>query len=157
IEPMNVKTIGTYRANADGYAIIGAIAFNQERLADLPDFMKLAMLLKLLLCAWRHQMGGDGTFDRKCRERMKAMGLVITEKGAIRIGDNGLFRRLLMAWGIDVPVASVFPQPARKGKATNQLWSCTCQKCRVGTKEFFAVCPQCHEPFRLGNHVGKRF
>lgn len=158
IEPINVKTIGTYRAEADGFAIIGVIVFNEERLHDLPVFLKLALLLKLLLCARRHQQkGGDGGFDRECRERMKAMGLTITEKGAITIDEGGPFRRILEAGGIEVPVASAFPRPARKGKTTNCLWSCTCQKCRVGTKDFFAVCSECGEPFRLGDHVGKRF
>jgi hypothetical protein len=157
IEPMNVKTIGTYRAGADGYAIVGSIAFNQERLLNLPVFLKLVLLLKCLLCAWQHQKGGDGTFDRTCRESMKAMGLVVTAKGAITIDGDGPFRRVLEALGIEVPVASVFPRPDRNGKTTNRLWSCTCQKCRVGTNEFFAVCPQCGEAFRLGDHVGKRF
>jgi hypothetical protein len=157
IEPMNVRTIGIYRPEPDGYAIIGTIALNAERLSALPDFMKLVVLLKLLLCAWQHQSGGDGTFNRECRERMKAMGLVVTEEGAITIDENGPFRRLLAEFGIEVPVASVFPRPCRKGKTTNRLWSCTCQKVRVGTREFFAVCTQCNEPFRLGDYVGKRF
>lgn len=157
IERMNVRTMGAYRAEADGYAITGTIALNEERLRSLPDFMKLAVLTKMILCAWRHQSGGKGDFDRQCRERMKAMGLVINEKGAITIEKGGPFHRLLQKRGIDVPVASVLPKPARKGKTTLQLWSCTCQKCRVGTKEFFALCPMCSEPFRLGDHVGKRF
>lgn len=157
IEAMNVKTIAAYHAPADGYAIIGSIRFNEERLRTLPVFMKLVLLLKCLLCAWQHQKGGDGTFDRECRERMKAVGLVITEKGRITIADDGPFRRLLDAAGIEVPVASVFPRPDRKGKTTSRLWSCTCQRCRVGTSEFLAVCTECREPFRLGDHVGKRF
>jgi hypothetical protein len=157
IERMNVRTLGMYRAEADGYAIVGTIVLNEERLRDLPVFMKLTLLPKLLLCAWQHQRGGDGTFDPECRERMKDMGLLITKKGSIRIDEDGAFRRLLESYGIEVPVASLFPPPARKGKTTLQLWSCMCQSCRVGKKVFSVVCSECHEPFRLGDHVGKRF
>jgi hypothetical protein len=118
----------------------------------------VALLLKFLLCAARHQEGGDGSFDKKCRERMKAMGLTITEQGVITIAEGGAFSRLLEAAGIEVPIGSeAFPRPDRKGRTTLQVWSCTCQRCRVGTKAFFAICPQCGEPFRIGDHVGKRF
>lgn len=157
IEPMNVKTIGAYHPEPDGYAIIGSLGFNEERLRTLPVFMKLVLLLKCLLCAWRHQKGGDGDFDRECRGRMKSLGLIVTEKGAITIDADGPFHQLLEAAGIEVPVASVFPRPERTGKTTSRLWSCTCQRCRVGTSTFLAVCTACGEPFRLGDHVGKRF
>jgi len=157
IEPMNVRTIGVYRGKADGYAIGGTIAINEERFFELPLHMMLALLLKLLFCARRHEEGGDGTFDQDCREKMKAAGLVITDDGAIIIDKDGTFQRFLKSGGIDAPLESKFPQPSRKGKTTNHVWSCTCQRVRVGTKGFFAVCTQCHERFRLGDHVGKRF
>jgi hypothetical protein len=157
VEPMPVRTLGGYRAAADGYAIEGTIVFNQERLKELPIYMQVALLLKFLLCAARHQAGGDGRFDRQCRQQMKAMGLTITEQGAITIAEGGPFRRLMHAAGIEVPVASAIPRPGRAGKTTLRVWSCTCQRCRVGTKEFFATCPQCGEPFRPGDHVGTRF
>jgi hypothetical protein len=157
IERMNVKTTGTFHPKADGYAITSTIAINQERLPNLEPYQKLVLLLKYLLCAWQHRMGGNGSFSRECRDRMKAMGLTITERGEVTIDEDGPFRQLLGYFGVAVPLASEFPQPERKGRSTNLLWSCTCQKCRVGTKVFSAVCPQCNEPFRLGDHVGKRF
>lgn len=88
---------------------------------------------------------------------MKANGLAITEKGKITITPDGAFRRILESENIEVPVASVFPEPDRIGKTTLPVWSCTCQRCRVGTREFFVVCTKCNEPFRPGDHVGKRF
>jgi hypothetical protein len=157
IEKMNVRTVGAYRAEADGYAIPGTIGLNQERLHSMPCFMKLIILLKFLLCARQHQAGGDGSFDRDCRATLSALGLAISDLGAITVDEDGAFRKLLMSWGIDVPVASTLPQADRKPKSTLTLWSCTCQKARVGTREFFAVCTQCGEPFRIGDHVGKRF
>lgn len=157
IEPMNVRSLGAYRAAADGYAIEGTIVFNEERLGDLPIYVQVALLLKFLLCAARHQAGGNGSFDKECRERMKAMGLAISEDGVITIAEGGSFRRLLEAAGIEFPAASEVPPPVRKGRTTLQVWSCTCQRCRVGTKAFFAHCPQCGQPFRIGDHVGKRF
>ena len=157
IERMNVRTMGAYRPEADGYAIIGSIALNEERLRNLPVFQKLVILVKPLLCAWRHQNGGDGSFDREARERMRAMGLIITENGSITIDEHGPFCQLLEMCGIEAPAASVFPPPKRAGKTTLRVWSCTCQRCRVGTKEFFATCPHCGEPFRPGDFVGHRF
>lgn len=154
IESMNVRTIGTYRAAADGYAIGGTIVLNEERLSDLPDYMKLALLVKLLFCARQHQKGGNGTLDSEGRDEMKAAGLEITEEGAITVTVGRRFHELLDAHGIDVSFESTFPKPSRKGKTTNQLWSCACQKARVGTKEFCAVCTKCHQPFRLGDFVG---
>lgn len=88
---------------------------------------------------------------------MKSKGLIVTEKGKITIADDMPFRQVLEGKGVTVPAASEFIRPERRGKSTIRLWSCTCQKARVGTREFFAVCPQCNEPFRLGDHVGKRF
>jgi hypothetical protein len=157
IEPMNVRTLGTYRSDVDGYAIGGTIVLNQERLWELEPFMEAALMLTLLVRARQHQRGGDGRLDREGRDLMKSHGLVVTEKGKITIAEDGAFRRFLEEQGIEVPVASVLPRPARQGRTTLQLWSCTCQSCRVGTKVFLAVCEQCKEPFRLGDHRGKRF
>jgi hypothetical protein len=157
IERMSIRTLGDYRPQADGYAIIGTIVINEERLRTLKPFMEMALMLTLLVRARQHQLGGDGRLDREGRELMKSKGLVVTEKGKITITPDGAFRRFLESETIEVPVASEFPQPVRVGKTTNQLWSCLCQKTRVGTREFFANCPKCHEPFRPGDHVGKRF
>jgi hypothetical protein len=257
IEKRNVRTLGTYRPQADGYAIVGTIILNEERLETLEPFMEMALMLTLLIRARQHQLGGNGSLDREGRELMKAKGVIVTEKGKITIMQDGAFRRFLESEGFDlrliapastvseipavgknlvimadvgntlhfrifdgdgkvvvdtdepsltaqtevvanlkrqlkgfnlwppheltggekgqviaavasivgqhlpprieVPIASMFERPERKGKTTLQLWSCLCQKARVGTKEFFANCTICHEPFRLADHVGKRF
>lgn len=34
-----------------------------------------------------------------------------------------------------------------KGRSSLSKWSCGCQNVRVGTKEFYAVCTICHNPF----------
>ena len=36
IEPLNVRVISTYRAEPDGYALAGAIVFNEKRLRASP-------------------------------------------------------------------------------------------------------------------------
>jgi hypothetical protein len=156
IEPMNIRTIGAYRTEADGYALAGTLGFNQKRLDDLPAFITLAELVRLLLRAWQHQNGGDGTFDKQCREHMKAMGLVINGKGTITIDEHGRFRRVLTSRGVEVPLSSLIPPPRTKAKSTLKPWSCRCQKFWVGTKDFVGNCPVCDQPFREGDHVGKR-
>ncbi len=118
---------------------------------------KLALLLKFLLRPWEHQHCRDDNFVCDCRKMMKAKGLAITEKGQITIAGDGEFRRLLESEGITVPARSEFKRPERRGRTTLRLWSCLCQKCRVGTKVFLAVCTQCNQPFRPDDHVGKRF
>ena len=157
IERMNVRTLGTYRPEADGYAIGGTIAINEERLAELPEFMEIVLLFVLLVRARQHQLGGNGCLDREGRELMKSKGLVVTEKGKITIADDMPFRQVLERNGVTIPAASEFTRPERRGKSTIRLWSCTCQKARVGKSTFLAMCPQCYQPFRIGDHVGKRF
>ena len=141
IEPMNVRTLGTYRPDVDGYAIGGTITLNQERLRELEPFMESALMLTLLIRARQHQRGGDGHLDREGREWLKSKGLVVTEKGKITIAEDGAFRRFLDSQGIEVPVVSGSRGRSGIGRTTLQLWSCTCQSCRVGKKVFFANCP----------------
>ncbi len=153
IERLNIKTVGGYRPEPDGYAILGTVCFNESRLGLMPDHVWLAYLLKFLLCAWRHQSGGKGDFDRECRERMKSHGVFIDASGRVLIEAGGDFEAFWTEKGLTVPGEAVAPPP-RKGKATLKLWSCRCQKTRVGTKEFFANCPICGFAFELGDHVG---
>jgi hypothetical protein len=79
------------------------------------------------------------------------------EKGQVIAAVSAIVGHDLPA-RIEAPVTSAFPQPEREGRSTLQIWSCSCgQKCRVGTRAFLAVCPECHEPFRPGDHRGQQF
>jgi hypothetical protein len=157
IEKMNIRTLADYRPQADGYAIAGTIVINEERLRLLDPVMKWVLMLVMLIRVRQHLRGGDGRLDREGRALLKSKGVVVPERGKITITKDGAFRRLLESEGIEAPVTSEFKRPERKGKTTLQLWSCTCQKCRVGTKVFLATCTQCNQPFRPDDHVGKRF
>ena len=169
IERTNTRTLGTYRPDPDSYAIGGTIVVNEKRLDDLPDFMEGVLMLVLLVRARQHQLGGDGSLDREGRALLKSKGVVVTAKGKITIADDvpytppkpweaqaTTFRQLLEDRGIAVPAEAEFPKPKEEGTTTNRLWSCTCQRCRVGRGMFLAVCTHCNQPFQPGDHVGKR-
>ncbi len=154
VERMNIKSVGTYHDGADGYAIVGTIAFNEARLPEMQAAAVMAHLLKFMLCAWRHQAGAKGEFDRVCRDKMIEFGIDIDAKGNIAIDVDGQFAGVLGRIGVDVPT-ELAPPPPREGKATSKVWSCNCQRARVGTKNFFAECPKCGRSFEIGDHVGK--
>ena len=154
IERMNIKTVGAYHEEADGYAIVGTIAFNEARLSEMQPAAVMAHLLKFMLCAWRHQSGAKGEFDGACREKMRKFGVDIDSRGNIAIDVDGQFASVLGKIGVDVP-KELAPLPPREGKATSKVWSCNCQRARVGTKNFFAECPKCGRSFEIGDHVGK--
>jgi hypothetical protein len=145
----NIKTLGTYEPKPDGYGIAGTIALHEERLPEMEDYQKIALLLKLLLTAWHHQTGAGN--DRRLREEAKRLGLVITEKGEITFERTGRFRRILEAHGIEAPVVSTyFPKPKRPPRATIRPWTCGCQTVYVGRGEFLGRCanPECGQEFR---------
>jgi hypothetical protein len=153
IEPMNIRTFGTYRIEADGYAIKGAIVLNSKRLPGLDDHMKLGLLMKLLLDAWEQQRCRDDLFAEQCRKGFQKFGLTVTEDG-ITIEKGGRFREWLGRNGIEPPAGEIpWPEPKQEGRSTNKLWSCLCQRVRVGTSDFEAICPRCQTEFQPGDHV----
>ena len=155
IEPMNVKTLGAFQIDPDGYAIKEAIVLNEKRLKGLPDYMKLALLMKMLIDAWQQQRCPDDLFDEQGRKGFQELGLTVTAEG-ITIAQGGRFRELLRREKIETPAGEIpWPKPEQMGKSTNSLWSCLCQKVRVGTSTFEAVCLRCHTEFRQGDHVVK--
>jgi hypothetical protein len=156
IERMNIRTLANYLPYADGYGIPGTIVLNEERFPELEPFVQLTVLLVTLFRVRNHGLGGDGRFDREAREKMQEKGLVVTQKGKIKVAEDGAFRKFLERRGIEVPAEPKLPQQERQGRTTLQQWSCTCQSCRVGTRDFIVVCPVCNEPFRPGDHIGKR-
>jgi hypothetical protein len=73
------------------------------------------------------------------------------------VADEGSpFSIIMKEWGIERP--KDVPTDNRKidwfkggkeikGKSSLSRWSCGCQSARIGTKEFFAVCTKCNNPF----------
>jgi hypothetical protein len=153
IEPLNVRVISTYRAEPDGYAIAGAIVFNEKRL-EAPDATKLAQLLTMLLRAWRQRRCPDDLFVSRCHEGFMRVGLTVTKTG-ISIEPGGRFEQLLRKHQIEIP-ANEIPLPTKAEQAGDKLYSCQCRKVRVRTATFFeATCSRCHAQFRPGNHVAR--
>ena len=152
IEPLDVRVTCTYRAEPDGYALAGAIVFNEKRL-DAPDATKLALLLTMLLRAWQHQRCPDDLFVSQCHEGFMRVGLKVTKTG-ITIESGGRFEQLLRKHQIEIP-ANEIPWPKAQ-QAGDKLYSCRCQKVRVRTATFFeATCSRCHAQFQPGNHVAR--
>ena len=158
IERLNIRTLGKYDPDPDGYALSGIIALNGKRLGYLPHFLRLVLLMMMLLQAWQHQRGGDGRLDRECRGRMKAMGLSLSKNDRrVKVARDGRFRELLTEAGIAVPPEAEWPEPEPDAERTTlRLFSCTCQKARIGKKVFLAVCTNCGQPFLPGNNLGPR-
>ena len=153
IEPMNIRTLGTYRIEPDGYAIKGAIVFNEKRLPDLDDHMKLGLLMQLLLDAWKHQRCRDDLFGEQCRKGFRKLGLAVTDDG-ITIEQRGRFHEWLEKNGIEPPAGEIpWPKPKQEGRSTNKLWSCKCRRVRVGTGDFEAICPRCQTEYQPGDNV----
>lgn len=165
MEPNNIKNVGSYRAKRDGYAIAGTIVLNPEALASLPAPVVLIVLLKFLLAAREHRMECDGSavpedeskprgiFDRKGCGTLEAFGVIIRRNRRIVVSDDGPFASLLKDHGIDCSREEFEAKPAREGRTTNGLWSCNCQKVRVGKRVFFARCSHCRTDFRPGDNL----
>jgi hypothetical protein len=148
----NLKTLGQYDPLPDGYRIAGTISFNEERLPDLTEHEKLALLLKLLVEAWQHQRGvKPGSDDQALRAETRRLGLAITRQHKITIHADGKFRRVLEAHGIETPIEpKILPPPTRPAKSTLNRWTCGCQTVLVGRGEFLGRCthPECGHEFR---------
>ena len=54
----------------------------------------------------------------KLGELMKEKGLVVTQKGKIKVAEDGAFCKFLERRGIKVPAEPKLPQPERRGKTT---------------------------------------
>jgi len=150
---MNRKCFGKYTAGRNSLGIPEIVLVNETRLSELDDGAAALHLLMLLLCCWRHQTGGIGRLDGIAKDRLRAYGLHLGKKGVQEIDPTGLFAQTLAAGGIPPP--NVVPQVDGEGKSSNRLWSCRCQKARIGTKQFFAECTKCGYEFEIGDHVGK--
>jgi hypothetical protein len=152
IEPLDVRVTCAYRAEPDGYALAGAIVLN-EKLLDMSDATKLALLLTMLLRAWRHQRCPDDLFVSQCHEGFMRVGLTVTKTG-ITIERGGRFEQLLRKHQIEIP-ANEIPWPKAE-QAGDKLYSCRCQKVRVRRATFEATCSRCQAEFRPGNHVARK-
>jgi len=152
VEPLNIKTVCRYQKAPDGYALTGTIVANEKRLGDEPDFETLTHLLEALLDAWRHQHRPDEVFVQESLEGFKRLGIAVTKK-LITIEKGSRFAQLLRKHEIDIPEGQTPKPKVPQGKSTNKLWSCLCQKVRVGTGSFDALCLRCKSKFQPGNHV----
>lgn len=155
IEPLNIKTLVTFRAGRDGYAIAGTIVVNQKRLEHgVPHATLIAQLLVALMRAWQLERCNDDLFDTESRARFRQLGLTVSKAG-ITIEGGGHFWKLLDEAKVKVAPGRV-PMAKLDGRSTLELWSCRCQKARVGVSDFAARCRRwCGEDFRPGNHVVK--
>ena len=164
IEPTNIKTPAKYCRGHDGYALQGALIFNEKWLrgeaTGAKPYQLPSLLFKLLLLAWQdvHSLVGPQDFQIMLKE----LGVRLYNDGRIaflppdKVGQVGKFPKLLAMQKIDFPDKPFFPgkkpdgDPDKKpvGKSTSTLWSCGCQKVRVGTKQFSAACTRCNSKFR---------
>ena len=156
IEPLNIKTICSYQKRADGYGLKGVGIFNEKRLKDVPAYMKLGMLLKMLFRAWEDQRCRDTLFENERRQRWKELGLSIT-RTSITIKAGRRFHELLTAHQIEIPAGEIrLPKPKQRGRSTLKHWYCPChQNAWVGAKTFEVRCLRCHQEFRPEDHLAK--
>ena len=152
VEPMNIKTVCCYRNAPDGYALTGTIVANEKRLGDEPDIETLTHLLEALLDAWRHQHCRDEVFEQECLERLKGLGIRINKR-LTTIEKGSRLDQLLRKRGVKISEGQTHTPKLPQGRSTNALWSCLCQRVRVGTGSFDALCLRCQSKFQPGNHV----
>lgn len=157
IAPLNVKTIVGYREKRDGLGFAGTLEVNEKRLHVEAEETLLAHLLKGLMRAWQRERCADEVFDRESRESFRKAGLVVTEGGKrIRIEEGGSFQELLKESGIKTgSTEGGVTLPEGGSRSTLKLWTCYCQRARVGTGSFVARCEVCNQAFRLGDHIGE--
>ena len=154
IEPLNIKTLVTFRAGRDGYAIAGTIVVNQKRLEHgVPRAALLAQLLVALMRAWQRERCDDDLFDSESLARFRQLGLRVAKAG-ITIEGEGHFWKLLKEKKVEVSAGKV-PMAKLDGSSTLELWSCLCQRARVGTESFAVRCLLCGAEFHPGDNVVK--
>lgn len=152
VEPLNIKTVCRYQKAPDGYALTGTIVANEKRLGDEPDFETLTHLLEALLDAWRHQHCPDEVFEQERLEALKKLGIVVSKR-LTTIEKGSRFHQLLEEHDVKNPEGQTRSSKLPQGKSTNRLWSCLCQRVRVGTGSFEALCLRCNTQFQPGERV----
>jgi hypothetical protein len=83
---------------------------------------------------------------------LKSLGIGVTKK-LITIEKGSRFDQLLGKHDVKIPEGQTPKPKVPQGKSTNMLWSCLCQKVRVGTGSFEAKCLRCKTQFQPGDHV----
>jgi len=155
IEPLNIKTLVTFRAGRDGYAIAGTIVVNLKRLErGVPRAALLAQLLVALMRAWQRERCDDDLFDSESLARFRQLGLRVAKAG-ITIEGEGHFWKLLEEHKVEDAAGEV-PMAKLAGRSTLELWSCLCQRARVGTESFAVRCLLCGAEFHPGDNVVKK-
>ena len=154
VSEMQRKCFGNYNPDRNGLGIAETVSVNAKRLGELEDNAVALILVMLLALCWRHQTGGSGNLDDIVRKKLRSFGLILGKRGIAGIDHEGKFAQALDSGGMGKPPI-IAPLAEGGGNSSNRLWSCYCQRARVGKGKFLAHCPMCGQQFRLGDHVGQ--
>ena len=117
IEPTNIKTPAKYCRGHDGYALQGALIFNEKWLrgeaTGAKPYQLPSLLFKLLLLAWQdvHSLVGPQDFQIMLKE----LGVRLYNDGRIaflppdKVGQVGKYPKVLAMQKIDFPDKPFFP------------------------------------------------
>ena len=135
---LNVKTLVAFQIDPDGYAINEAIVLNEKTaedgLARLHEVGPVAR--ENAYRAWQRERCHDDLFDEQGRQGFRSWGSPSLPRPHHDCAGRGHFRELLRREKIETPAGEIpWPKPEQMGKSTNSLWSCLCQKVRVGTSD----------------------
>jgi hypothetical protein len=140
------------------------IAENKKPVWQYGEWAQMECLLHEQIHLWQQTVGkvpftpGHSQHNKEFIKKAKSLGLNVTPEIGCHFAvadEDSPFGILMRELGIDRPtdVPRADPKIAwfdtndRKGKSTLSKWSCGCQNVRVGTKEFFAHCDVCGNPF----------
>ena len=168
VAEMNRKCFGQYKPGRNDLGIAETVVINEVRLSErrmddkgftvpvMKDADVALHLVMLLVLCWRHQTGGSGsaTLDGIARKKLESFGLKLGKRSIVDIAPDGKFAEVLSSGGMGQP-PEISPLAMGEGRSSNRLWSCRCQRVRVGRGKFVAHCPLCEFDFEPGDHVGK--
>jgi hypothetical protein len=171
-EAMRIETLAGYRLVRNPQGLLDEITFNTVHFKDdngrkaweYGQWGQLETLLHEQVHLWQQNFGaqpvkpGKVYHNKEFVAKCESLGLHPRPSiGSHWKEADGLFEMLMQEHGIvrpasvQVPVGERFnwweQDKERRGKSTLSEWSCGCQNVRVGTKEFYAMCTRCGNPF----------
>ena len=164
-ESFDYRVLAYYRLGKNAFGLDDEIILNEVHL-QRPLYSILETVLHEQLHLWQQRRGQapvtrnyhNSEFVQKC----EGLGLHPELGSGVHLAPaDGAYEALMAEYGIARPPMSdiwivgpgekrnwwVSPDKERKGRSTLSKWSCGCQNVRVGTKEFWAVCLKCGNPF----------
>jgi hypothetical protein len=149
IERLRRRAMGAYRNSGNGFGLAHEITFN-EKYFDGSVVELLDTCLHELLHEWQALHGRppsarSGNYhNREFRERAKALGLLVDERGRSGGIEPGPFMALLEAHGISIHHAGpgALPKPTKPTGTKMMKWSCKCTNVRAAV-ELRAECLRC--------------